>query len=147
MRYKTKGFTLIELIVVIIILGILAAVAIPRFADMSKEARASTVEGLRGAISSASIMAHGIQQAQRLGPNDSITMNGVTVTMLNGYPTANAAGIDNTLGLGWSDYYTSDGSGQFSPTGVTTAANCNVTYVAATASVPATTTTDTSDCS
>ena len=48
-----KGFTLIELVVVIVILGILSAVAVPKFVDMQTEARISTVEGLRGAIASA----------------------------------------------------------------------------------------------
>lgn len=61
MRIQQKGFTLIELVVVIVILGILSAVALPKFVDLSSEATVAARSGTSGAVKSA----HGILVAKK----------------------------------------------------------------------------------
>lgn len=87
---KQQGFTLIELIMVIVILGILAAFAIPKFANLGNDARRSTMQGVEGAMKSASAIAHAAWLASGTNPA-SVTLEGASVAMVNGYPSA--AGI------------------------------------------------------
>jgi prepilin-type N-terminal cleavage/methylation domain-containing protein len=59
MKQVQRGFTLIELVMVIVILGVLAAVAIPKFVDLKGDAAAAATKGVAGALSSASAINYG----------------------------------------------------------------------------------------
>lgn len=88
-----RGFTLIELVVVIAVIAILAAVALPRYINLQQQARVAKVQGIYGAIRSAAALAH----AQALVTSTpttgaaTVVMEGQTIDLFHGYPTASSS--------------------------------------------------------
>lgn len=92
---KQQGFTLIELVVVIVILGILAVTAAPKFIDLQGDARSATIQGVKAAMESSAALVH--SKSLITGNN---TVSGVTalaidastnINIVNGWPTSDNA--------------------------------------------------------
>ncbi|MEZ8584785.1 type II secretion system protein [Vibrio cyclitrophicus] len=92
---RQGGFTLIELVVVIVILGILAVTAAPRFLNLQGDARASSLQGLKGAMSGAAGIVYGkaaIEGVESVSAATGTDVDGITTYF--GYPTGTATGIE-----------------------------------------------------
>ncbi|MGR6841295.1 type II secretion system protein [Aliivibrio wodanis] len=138
---RQGGFTLIELVVVIVILGILAVTAAPKFLNLQSDARASSLQGLKGAMSGASGIVYG--KAAINGKETStatVAIDGIDTVY--GYPKATTTGIGAAV-VGLSEDWSSVVSGSTlvvgfkqdpEPTAASkiTDTNCYVTYSEAT---------------
>lgn len=96
---KQQGFTLIELVVVIVILGILAVTAAPKFMNLQNDARTATLEGLKGSIQGAAGIVYGKAAIKGVeaNPDDSVSDAGQTIKTVYGYPAATSAGIGQAI--------------------------------------------------
>lgn len=97
---SSKGFTLIELIVVIILLGILSVAVAPKFIDVSVEAKVATLNTMAGALSSGAKIVYGKAAVQnKVSASDSIDLYNTTIELYSGYPVAKTAALKYVVGL------------------------------------------------
>src|SRR5690554_4897435 len=105
---QQKGFTLIELIIVIVILGILAVTAAPRFFDFSKDARVSTIGGLKAAVQGASQTVYAMAaingELDETGTHNGETVADGGIATVYGYPEATKEALQAAASLSDDDW-------------------------------------------
>ena len=152
MKAKVSGFTLIELVVVITILGILSAFAIPKFIALDGQARVATVNGLGGTVKSAAALARALDMATSAGATGPVTMEGTSVALVNSYPDSTLGGIGSAINASFSssDFTVAYGgtgtTATWTRVGAATPGRCNVVYTAAAANSAPTVASTTSGC-
>ncbi|MGF1763992.1 type II secretion system protein [Aliivibrio kagoshimensis] len=128
---KQAGFTLIELVVVIVILGILAVTAAPKFLNLQTDARSSALQGLKGAMQGASSIVYAKSAIEGEETKNSGLAGDITTAY--GYPTGDDSGIGKAVtGLSDWDKLTTAVSGadiSYSFDG-NSKADCSVSYTA-----------------
>ena len=156
-RRTRSGFTLVELVVVIVVLGVLSALALPKLLNLGSDSRASKVTALQGSIREAAQIVHAkaVLQVTDSAATGTVVADGATINTVYGYPDANdglatggsagAAGIVAAINVtAAGDNLTltyAAGTTTFAVQGAVTAATCGVTYANATAVVSGPTTT------
>ncbi len=133
MRRNTAGFTLVELVVIIMILGILAATALPKFINLSGDARSALMKSVDGAMRSGNSMLFAkAVTANQLGATGSGTVNGVAVSTVYGY-AADTTELRKVMDLDAKIVTAACAPDTcFNHSEAATPASCSVRYVAAT---------------
>ena len=112
---KNKGFTLIELVVVIVILGILAVVAAPKFMGLQRDARIADLKGLEGSLKAANEMVYakaamkGLEHSQQedgtIAEKNQIVINGKDVMLHYGHIRATESNVKGILDISDNDWH------------------------------------------
>lgn len=140
---KQAGFTLIELVIVIIILGILAVTAAPKFLNLQDDAKTAAAQGVQAAVNSAAQLVYSKAALKGVETDTTGTVsgaNGTSVAVAYGYPDASDDGIGSVVNVdsSWDGAAsTTAGTYIFS----TSNSTCTVIYTAATSSTSAASTT------
>ena len=141
---KQKGFTLIELVIVIVILGILAATAAPKFLNLQADAKESTLQAVKASVETAMsvVYAKSLINGSEASATGTVTIDsaGTTVNTVYGYPKGATADMGKLLDLNTTDFTMIDTIGTgvvyIYPTNgtapTTTSDSCSVKYTEAT---------------
>ncbi len=134
MSSRQQGFTLIELVIVIVIIGILAAIALPKMTALAGNARAAAIKGVTGSLASANTAIYSAAQINNQGgATGSVSACNATISTVYGY-AADSTELLKCVTLSPASDFNTATSNVISHAGATTPASCAVTYVPATAS-------------